>query len=52
MNEDGKYEIKGKVKLYADGYFLGAFAAGAGEEKAINLHYRGKKGEYIEFSKS
>jgi hypothetical protein len=41
---DGKYEIKGKVKMYADGYFTAAIASGAGEPDAVNLHIRGKKG--------
>ena len=49
---DGKYEIKGKVKMYADGYFTAAIASGAGEPDAVNLHIRGKKGQEIEFSKA
>ena len=47
----GKYEIKAKVKMYADGYFTAAIASGAGEEAAINIHIRGKKGQEIPFSK-
>ena len=49
---DGKYEIKGKVKMYADGYFTAAIASGAGEPDAVNIHIRGKKGQEIEFSKA
>ena len=51
ITEEGKYEIKGKVKLYASGYLTIAIASGAGEAAAINIHIRGKKGEEIEFSK-
>ena len=47
-NENGKYEIKAKVKLYADGYFTSAIASGS----KPNIHIRGKKGEIIEFSKA
>lgn len=52
MNADGKYEIKAKVKMYADGYFTGCIASGSGSPESVNLHIRGKKGEEIEFSKA
>ena len=51
LNENGKYEIKANIKMYADGYVVAAIASGAGETAAVNIHKRGKKGEIIEISK-
>ena len=51
-NSEGNYEIKAKVKMYADGYLTMAIASGAGEEKAVNIHRRGRKGQELEFSKA
>lgn len=50
-NEAGNYEIKGTVKMFADGYVSVAIASGAGTSEAINVHIRGKKDEIISFSK-